>query len=288
MTCPHCGEWAPEQAWRCPNCGQLLPAAEEPTITAVGTLAGDSPVWPEDRYAGQSQAGAGAHFRPSIQSGVALAAALIAFGTVGLVVFAFLALTALNSGHNNGTTLVNIPATSTATTLPSPTPSPSPAPSPTTMPTGGNDVVAIAAGGQQIGNFSADMDVSGGATDSTSNPIDTSGVTDPAPQQVYQSERWGNFTYVIPSLTPGTAYKVRLHFAEIYFQQAGQRVFNVSINGQPVLPNFDIIQQAGAPNKAIVEEFTVQADDSGQITISFTQGPQNYPKVSGIEIVAVG
>jgi hypothetical protein len=283
MTCPRCGEWAPDYAIRCPNCGQLLPAAEAPTITASSPLAGESPVWPEDRYGGQPRASvlAGLRNRPSIQSGVALAAALIAFGTVGLMVFAWLALTSLNPGHNNGTTLVNVPPTSTATVLPSATPSPSP------VPTSG-DVVAIDAGGPQAGNFSADLDVSGGTTDATGNPIDTSGVSNPAPQQVYQSERWGNFTYVIPSLTPGSTYKVRLHFAEIYFQQAGERVFNVSINGQPVLQNFDIIQMAGGPNKAIVEEFPVQADGSGQITIDFTQGPQNYPKISGIEIVAGG
>ncbi len=285
MVCPHCGEWAPEQAWRCPNCGQLLSAAEGATVAVGSPLVDDSPVWPEERYARQPRASvlAGLRNRPSIQGGVALAAALIAFGTVGLIVFALLAVTSLNSDHNNGTTLLNVPPTATQTVVPSPTPSPSP-----TVASGNGDVVAIAAGGQQAGNFSADLDFSGGSTDTSGNPVDTSGVNNPAPERVYQSERWGVFTYVIPSLTPGATYKVRLHFAEIYFTQPGQRVFNVSINGTPVLQNFDIVQDAGGPNKADIKEFDTQADGSGQITIAFTQGPQNYPKISGIEIVAGG
>jgi hypothetical protein len=51
---------------------------------------------------------------------------------------------------------------------------------------------------------------------SNSDPINTSSVADPAPQAVYDTERYGNFTYTVPGLTPGAAYTVRLHFAEIY------------------------------------------------------------------------
>jgi len=46
-------------------------------------------------------------------------------------------------------------------------------------------------------------------------------VTDPAPQAVYQTVRYGNFTYTIPNLTPGGTYRVRLHFAELFGNNPG-------------------------------------------------------------------
>ena len=54
-------------------------------------------------------------------------------------------------------------------------------------------------------------------------------MADPAPQAVYQSNRYGNFTYTIPGLTAGGSYTVRLHFAESYWTAAGKRTFNVLI-----------------------------------------------------------
>ena len=39
---------------------------------------------------------------------------------------------------------------------------------------------------------------------------------------------------------------MRLHFAEIFDDGAGQRMENVLINGQPVLKDFDIFAAAAA------------------------------------------
>jgi hypothetical protein len=103
---------------------------------------------------------------------------------------------------------------------------------------------------------------------------------------VYQSERWGNLTYTVPGLTPGIPYKVRLHFAEIYFNTAGSRVWNVLINGTVVLPNFDAFVAAGGANKAVVRDFTATANASGQITISLATVISN-PKISGFEILPI-
>ena len=61
----------------------------------------------------------------------------------------------------------------------------------------------------------------------TSQPISTDGVYGAAPMEVYQSERFGPSTYVIPELLPGGLYRVRLHFAEIYWGAPGQRRFKV-------------------------------------------------------------
>ena len=157
------------------------------------------------------------------------------------------------------------------------TPTPAPTPNPST--------IAINAGGSSAGNFSADTGYSGGHTffNIFSN-VDTSAVSNPAPQAVYQSERYGNFNYTIPNLTANAAYIVRLHFAEIYWSAKGQRIFNVSINGYQVLSNFDIVAAAGGPDKAIVEQFSATADESGTISIQFSTVVDNA-KVSGIEVI---
>ena len=145
-------------------------------------------------------------------------------------------------------------------------------------------VLAINAGGGAAGSFVADTDFSGGSTYSNTDPIDTSGVTNPAPQAVYDTERYGNFTYTIPNLTAGANYTVRLDFAEIYWNSAGQRVFNVAINGTQVLSNFDIFAAAGGKDKAIAEQFTTTANSSGRIVIQFTSVKDNA-KLSGLEII---
>jgi len=74
-----------------------------------------------------------------------------------------------------------------------------------------------------------------------------------------------------------------LHFAETYFTAAGEREFDVAINGTSVLTNLDIYATVGA-NAALLETFTATANSSGQIVIAFTGGAANQPVVSGIEI----
>jgi type 1 glutamine amidotransferase len=143
--------------------------------------------------------------------------------------------------------------------------------------------VFIDAGGNAVGSFVADTGFSGGNTYSTGDAIDTSGVTNPAPQAVYQSERYGDFTYTIGGLTAGASYSVRLDFTEIYWNSAGQRLFNVAINGNQVLSNFDIFATAGGKDIAIAESFNATVDSNGQIVIQFSTITDNA-KVSGIEI----
>jgi hypothetical protein len=146
---------------------------------------------------------------------------------------------------------------------------------------------AINSGGSAVGIFAADQGFSGGYTYTSTSPINVSGVTNPAPQAVYQSERFGNFTYTLSGLTPGSAYTVRLHFAEIWWDNAGQRVFNVAINGTQLLANFDIFAAAGGKFIAIARTFNATADASGQIAIVYTTITDNA-KSSGIEIVSAG
>jgi hypothetical protein len=130
----------------------------------------------------------------------------------------------------------------------------------------------------------ADQDVSGGKTSRTSAAIATRVVTDPAPQAVYQTARYGTFTYTVPNLTPGGRYTVRLHFAETYWSAAGKRVFNVAINNTPVLRHFDIYAAAGGADRAIVKAFTTTASSSGIISITYTSVVDNAHS-NGLEIM---
>lgn len=145
--------------------------------------------------------------------------------------------------------------------------------------------IDINAGGPAVSPFLADEDFNGGATISHANTIDLSGVTNPAPMAVYQTGRDGNFTYTIPGFAAGSSQTVRLHFAETFWASAGSRIFNVSINGTQVLTNFDIFAAAGAMNKAVIEQFTENANSNGQYVIQFTTVKDNS-LVSGIEITS--
>jgi len=145
--------------------------------------------------------------------------------------------------------------------------------------------IRVDSGGVTSGSWLADEDYSGGNESSTTAAINTAQVTNPAPQAVYQTERFGAFTYTIPGLTAGASYTVNLNFAEIYWTAAGKREFNVLINGTQVLTNFDVFAAAGGENIAIVKSFTATANSSGAIIIQFTTGAADLPKVSGIEVV---
>ena len=142
--------------------------------------------------------------------------------------------------------------------------------------------------GSAVSPFVADEFFSGGTEFSSTNTINTSGVTNPAPAAVYQTVRWGAMTYTIPNLTAGQSYTVRLHFCELTWTAAGQRLFNVAINGTSYLSNFDVFATAGGQNKALVEQTTATANSSGQIVISFTQGSADNPEIAGIEIDGSG
>jgi len=133
--------------------------------------------------------------------------------------------------------------------------------------------------------FAADQYGSGGTQRTVTNSITISGIANPAPTAVYQSERYGNSTYTFPNLNAGAEYTVRLHFAELYQTATGRRVFNVAINGTTVLSNFDIYATAGAAYKAVLREFTTTANSSGQIVIAFTTITDNAT-IEGIEIIS--
>ena len=154
-----------------------------------------------------------------------------------------------------------------------------------TNPTTGAPVF-INAGGAASGSWIADAGFSGGTVSSTTSAIDTSRVSQPAPPQaVYQTQRYGPMTYTLGGLTPGRSYTIQLHFAEQTWTAAGQRRFNVSINGTRVLADFDVFATTGGRYRASEQNFGAQADAAGKITVQFTAGTADQPQVSGIAVL---
>src|SRR6185295_18105131 len=109
--------------------------------------------------------------------------------------------------------------------------------------------------------WSADNGATGGTPYSVASAI--SGTTTAA---LYQTERYGTFQYQFA--VPNGAYTVNLKFAELYFTATGQRRFNVAINGNTVLTNFDVVAAAGGGLKAVDKAIPV-AVTGGQIAIQF-------------------
>ena len=147
--------------------------------------------------------------------------------------------------------------------------------------------VAVNAGGPAAGEFAADAFFSGGSTYRTTANVDLGAATDPAPEAVYQSLRYGEFAYTFSGLTSGTQFLVRLHFAEHFYSTAGARRFDVAINGADVLTDFDIFAAAGGARRAVVQEFVASANTAGRIVVQFSNGRAGYPQVCGIEVVPV-
>lgn len=125
--------------------------------------------------------------------------------------------------------------------------------------------------------WSPDIGFSGGASYSTSSAV--AGTNAPA---LYQSEHYSNGPFQYQFSVPNGTYTVNLKFAEIFFTSAGRRIFDVAINNQIVLPNFDPAQAGGAFT-AVDRQFPVSVGN-GQIVIQFTP-VLDLPTISGIEIL---
>jgi Malectin domain/Viral BACON domain len=106
-------------------------------------------------------------------------------------------------------------------------------------------------------NWSADQYFTGGDLAYTSYSI--SGAQD---LYLYRSARrglYGNFSYTIP--IANGSYTLTLKFAEVEYTNKGQRVFNVTVNGTPVLSHFDILADVPPLTR-----------DDKQFTVSVTNG----------------
>jgi outer membrane protein assembly factor BamB len=80
-------------------------------------------------------------------------------------------------------------------------------------------------------------------------------------------------------------YTVRLYFAELdETVAAGDRVFDVTVQGHKLLSDFDVVVQAGGPNRLVVKEFEKVAA-GGELAIELTPKSDRPTVISGIEVI---
>jgi hypothetical protein len=118
--------------------------------------------------------------------------------------------------------------------------------------------------------------------------------------ELYETERWGHFSYSIP-VAPGR-YTIILHFIERHFNSsnpghenpgkqegaseagAAKRLFNVFCNGKAVVPNLNIVAEAG-PDRPLVRKITgIEPNAQGKLQLDF-EPVEYYATVTAIEII---
>jgi hypothetical protein len=115
------------------------------------------------------------------------------------------------------------------------------------------------------------------------------GTDDP---ELYETERWGNFSYAIP-VSPGI-YSVSLHFAVRHGdgdqpssgenRAPGAHIFDVFCNGNALLKNFNPVKEARQTD-VVIRKFTDQRPNAqGKLLLSFVP-VEGYATVTGIEVL---
>jgi hypothetical protein len=110
---------------------------------------------------------------------------------------------------------------------------------------------------------------------------------------LFHGERYGNFSYRIP-VAPGK-YRLTLHFAETWFgtpesnvPALDSRIFNVFVNGVTLLRNYQVIKDAGTPNREVRKVFeNLEPNAQGLLLLEFVP-VENYAEVNAIEVVETG
>lgn len=130
---------------------------------------------------------------------------------------------------------------------------------------------------------------------STATAINVSHASIPAgtPAAVFQTALSGTNAATPPQAdrlqmsynVPNGTYSVELYFAEIEGQAAGQRKFNIAIEGQNKENNFDVADAAGGVNRGIVRTYSVTVTD-GHLNIDLTRVLGSAPIVSGVRLLA--
>src|SRR5262249_17802872 len=140
--------------------------------------------------------------------------------------------------------------------------------------------------------YLADPGPTTGASNTFSTTADIIGTND---DPLYNTERWapggGSYTYEIP-VANGT-YRVELNFAEIAFTGPGQRVFDMSLENQPLpaLQNIDIYAQVGANAPLVIDQNVTVTDGSLSIQVgpgSSSPGNVENAKLDAFSVFSVG
>ncbi|HEV7442030.1 MAG TPA: glycoside hydrolase family 2 TIM barrel-domain containing protein [Steroidobacteraceae bacterium] len=97
--------------------------------------------------------------------------------------------------------------------------------------------------------------------------------------RLYDSFREGEFSYRVP--VPNGRYKIALKFEEPA-AAAGERVFDVFVNGKAVLKRFDIVTAAGGKLRAVDKSVQAKAQD-GALLIEF-KPVKGQPLIAAVSI----
>lgn len=106
-------------------------------------------------------------------------------------------------------------------------------------------------------------------------------------QGSFTGEFFGRFSVVLADL-PSRSYRVEIGMCEGsgWMNEPGMRVFDVFLNGEKVLENFDIIREAGKPYLAVLREFPARPRN-GKITLQFVSRADtasNWASVSRVRL----
>ncbi|XP_005987211.1 malectin [Latimeria chalumnae] len=119
----------------------------------------------------------------------------------------------------------------------------------------------------------------------------------PEDQYLYQTERYNDetFGYEVPIKEEGD-YVLVMKFAEVYFAQSQQKVFDVRLNGHVVVKDLDIFEKVGhsTAHDEIVQltikkgKLSVQGEVStfnGKLLVEFVKGYYDNPKICAMYIL---
>jgi hypothetical protein len=106
-----------------------------------------------------------------------------------------------------------------------------------------------------------------------------------SPSALSATARAGAGVWQFSGLTGNAQYTVRLYFAEIdsSVDSAGDRLFDVKIEGNVALDDIDIYNEAGGRDIGIAKSFSILVSSDGILEIEFIGA---NALVSGIEILA--
>jgi hypothetical protein len=129
-------------------------------------------------------------------------------------------------------------------------------------------------------------DSDSGTYDAGDDVTASSAVPSSTPASVYDAERYGAMTWEF-DVSSGSEIEVRLYLSNqcTCADQEGQRQYNVGIEGDQVLTQYDPVQDVGHAT-GTVKAFTVTEDGDGTVTVTFDQGAAEKPQVNAIEVVS--
>ena len=83
-------------------------------------------------------------------------------------------------------------------------------------------------------------------------------------------------------------YTISLYFAEVFDKKPAERIFDIYIQGQKVLENFDIIKETKSTNKTLIKSISgIKAKNNIIIKCQASKNsPESHPILSGIKIKA--